>query len=105
MMFTLAWFTVSLPFVYNAQQKVQGNKSSDGHVPINNNDEETDNPFATTTEEKTSGNNGSMSEEYIHDAHSSEQYIAVLANEYKVRQMSTYIAFYGELISPPPDLS
>lgn len=105
MMITLAWFTVSLPFVYGAQQKLALNYVANGQAASNDSEEESSNPFANTTEEKTPNSFGSMSEEYLHDSHSSEQYLAaILSKEYKIRHMSTYIAFYGELISPPPDI-
>ena len=90
MMVTLAWFTVSLPFVYAAQQKLTLNHTADGYVTANDSEEESNNPFANTTEEKTPNSIGSMSEEYLHDTHSSEQYLAaILSKEYKIRHMST----------------
>jgi hypothetical protein len=103
-MFTLACLTVSLPFAYAAKQIVERNYSMDVNMPYAGSEDETDNTFADTTEEKTSGNFSSSSEEYLHDSHSSDQYFAVPSTEYKVEQFSTYIAFYGELISPPPDI-
>jgi hypothetical protein len=105
MMLTLAWLTVSLPFVYDAQQATELNKSADTSGPAEDNEEETNNPFANTTEEKTSNNGISLSEEYLHDTHSPEHYLTVPSIEYKVEHVSTYLAFHGELISPPPDAS
>lgn len=101
MMLALAWLTVSLPFVYEAQQVTDNYKSAAKQdLPDT---EEDANPFANTTEEKTPNSANSLSEEYLHDTHSSENYIAVPSTEYKVEHASTYIAFHGELISPPPD--
>lgn len=101
MMLTLAWLTVSLPFVTSSQKTAQSTTTSTSN---NNdcNDEDTDNPFSNTTEEKSS-NSTSLSEEFLHDTHSSEHYLAVPSTEYKVEHASIYIAFHGELISPPPD--
>ena len=102
MMLTLAWLTVSLPFVYDAQQTIE--KKADAELPTTNTEEETDNPFANTTEEKTPSSTSSLSEEYLHDAHLSELYLSIIAKEYNIENFSTYIAFYGELISPPPEI-
>ena len=102
MMITLAWLTVSLPFVYAAKQTIEQNMATDAENPSNDNREDNEDPFANTTEEKTS-NNITVSEEYLHDNHSSEHYLDVLSREYIIEQASTYIAFYGKLISPPPD--
>jgi cytoskeletal protein RodZ len=103
MMLALAWLTVSLPFVYEAQQVREDYKSAAKQDLAGT--EEDSNPFSNTTEEKTPNNNNvnTPSEEYLHDHHSSETYIAVPSTEYKVEHASTYIAFHGELISPPPD--
>ena len=104
-MLTLACLTVSLPFVYSAKQLIEQNIAADANLPFDENEDETDNPFTNTTEEKTSNNISLASEEYIHDTHSVEQYLVVLSTEYKIEHVSTYIAFYGELICPPPDVA
>ena len=101
MMLTLAWLTVSLPFVYSSQKTTQSTTASANHSN-DCNDEDSDNPFSNTTEEKSS-NSTSFSEEFLHDTHASEYSIAVPSTEYKVEHASIYIAFHGELISPPPD--
>lgn len=102
MMLALAWLTISLPIVYSAQQTTeQKQAAADGSQA----EEESGNPFANTNEEKTSGNSSSFSEEYIHDSHHSEHYITDLSIEYSIEHFHTYIAFYGDLESPPPDLA
>ena len=107
MILTLVWLTVSLPFVNAAQQQateLSSKATSDN--PLNPDEEDdNNNPFANTTEEKTSGSFNTLSEEYLHDAHSFDHYVTVPSVEYKLEHVSTYIAFHGELISPPPDLS
>lgn len=102
MMLALAWLTISFPIVYSAQQMAAEHKQS-GHCPSQD-EEEADNPFANTNEEKTSSNSSSFSEEYIHDSHSADHHIAVLSVTYGIEHFPTYIAFYGDLESPPPDL-
>ena len=73
-------------------------------IALDGNEEDSDNPFANSTEEKASSNISTASEEYLHETHSAEQYLFALIKEYKVEHHSIYIAFYGELISPPPDV-
>ena len=101
-MLTLAWLTISLPFLYAAQQTIEQSVASDAGIPSDHQEKESENPLVNTTEEKTNNTN-TATEEYLHESHSGEQYLPSLTSEYKVEPMSTYIAFYGELISPPPD--
>jgi cytoskeletal protein RodZ len=104
MMLALAWLTISLPFVYSAQQVTETRQTTKSASPDTAATEEDSNPFANTTEEKTPNSVNTPSEEYLHDSHASENYITVPSTEYKVEHVSTYIAFHGELISPPPDI-
>jgi hypothetical protein len=107
MILTLVWLTVSLPFVNAAQQQaIEQSSSAASDNPLNSDEEDdNNNPFANTTEEKTSGNFNTLSEEYLHDTHYFDHYVIVPSVEYKLEHVSTYIAFHGELISPPPDFS
>ena len=102
LMFTLAFLTVSVPFVYKAKQ-IAELEASTVNIGFGETEEECDNPFANTTEEKPASNISSASEEYLHDTHSEEQWLAALSKEYLVMDVSIYNAFVGELISPPPD--
>jgi hypothetical protein len=98
----LAWLTVSLPFVYNAQKVFHAQMAA-----ASGSDDKSDNsnPLTNTTEEKTSSNTSMFAEEYLHDAHAAAHHFHTeLSNEYKIEQVATYTAFYGELLSPPPDL-
>jgi hypothetical protein len=95
-----------LPFVNASQQQATEQGASASDNPLNaEEDDNNNNPFGNTTEEKTSSNFNSLSEEYLHDAHAFDNYVIVPSIEYKLEHVSTYIAFHGELISPPPDLS
>lgn len=108
MVLTLAWLTVSLPFVYAAQQKTGSGATAGTGLPWGSDEDDADNPdnpdnpFANTTEEKTP-TSLTISEEYLHDTHSADYYSAGPATEYKVEHVALYISFHGELISPPPD--
>jgi len=102
MMLALAWLTVSFPVVYSAQQMAQEQKAKETG---SSQGDENGNPFANTTEEKTSSNSNSLSEEYLHDAHSADYYVPVLSIKYHIEHHPTYIAFYGDLETPPPDIA
>ncbi|MBC7904251.1 MAG: hypothetical protein H7Y27_12550 [Gemmatimonadaceae bacterium] len=101
MMLTLFWLTISTPFVYTVQQKFEIGQGD--HASNSLNDAEDENPFANTTEEKTTNSSNSFSEEYLHEPHSPIRHPEIFSVEHKPEDASIYIAFYGELISPPPD--
>ena len=100
MMLALAWLTVSFPVVNAAQQIAKEQK-----VNGPGDEDKSGNPFANTTEEKTSSNSNSFSEEYLHDTHSADYYVPVSSIEYHIEHHPTYIAFYGDLETPPPDIA
>lgn len=102
MIVALTWLTISLPFVYSYQEKITGNVSSLADLPLNNTEEET-NPFGNNTEEKAPGMSNSFSEEYMHDH--DDLFLLMLLNSRKNKcsSESDYIAFHGELLSPPPE--
>ncbi len=94
MALTLLWLTVSLPFVYASQQETQKIEAS---AAVND-----DNPLASSTEEKTPSPT-TLSEEYLHHTDEPVHPWTVIQNHHRHFQSSLYIAFHGELISPPPD--
>jgi hypothetical protein len=100
LMLTLGWLTISLPFVSKAKETLEVHNPSTPDLPVES--EGTEDPFANTTEEKTS-NSVSVSEEYLHEQHSPDHYFDELSREYIIERASLYISFYGKLISPPPD--
>jgi len=116
LMLLLLWLTVSVPFVYAAQQKVQEQsrleqlaKMSHQHTDGQSSDDEDQscNPFGNNTEEKapSSGIN-SLSEEYLH-SHTDDIFHAVeLFLSHSTNHTATeYISFHGELLCPPPNQS
>jgi len=104
MMIALLWLTVSTPFVYACQQELadthKAAKTSD-NLPV---DEEESNPLGNSTEEKTPGG-VSLSEEYLHDHHSSDYYFLVASQFHKFDDADIYIAFHGEMLVPPPNVA
>lgn len=107
MLLALIWLTVSIPFVYQAQQEfsaskamvdLSGGESDDASSASDNN------PFANTTEEKPCGGINTLTEEYLHAFH---QDFTRHFSEIKVPAIhaheATYEAFHGELLCPPPN--
>src|SRR6476619_4487423 len=98
MLVTLAWLTVSLPYVYQGQQsgKEQTEQKS------RNNTDQTNNPLSNTTEEKTHTVTNTLSE-YLHETHHTENYFTLVTVHHKCHSSALYFAFHPELISPPPE--
>jgi hypothetical protein len=100
----LLWLTVSLPFVYKSQQelakhtKVVADQSSHS-----GSEEEAANPFGNNTEEKAPSSNTSVSEEYLHDSHTAEDFMSVASQNHKCENSGIYNAFHGEVHVPPPN--
>jgi hypothetical protein len=68
MLVTLAWLTVSLPYVYQGQQS---GKEQTEQKSRNNTDQ--NNPLSNTTEEKTHTVTNTLSE-YLHETNQTENY-------------------------------
>lgn len=101
MVVLLAWLTVSLPYVFASQQaQKEVSKNQLLQLP----QEEESNPLTNTTEEKTGNGISTLSEEYLHDAHSEEHHPNIVVKYYKCHPSDLYFAFHPELISPPPEV-
>ena len=86
MVIALIWLTISLPFVYAAQQKFKCQLE-----------------FSTnTTEEKTESGVNTLSE-YLHEAHALTHPVSIFKNAYKCHSRDEFVAFHPEYVSPPPD--
>jgi len=100
MIFSLLWLTVSLPFVDTAKTQIAISLAEEsGEEPANNDN----NPFANTTEEKTSGGNNTLSEEFLHETQYLHKHSECTVNHNKCNHPALYIAFHGELFCPPPN--
>jgi hypothetical protein len=96
MILALGWLTVSAPLVYEAQQeyaKQETGKSAE---------KDDGGPFSNTTEEK-SPSSINMSEEYLHGLHDHFYKSDGKLSHQNRHSYDVYVAFHGELISPPPD--
>lgn len=103
MIAALVWLTVSTPFVFRYQQELKKTALAQKNQSPSSCTEE-NNPFANTTEEKTSSVS-TVSEEYLHHPDEHKLYGNTIMNLFSNRSVALYIAFHGELISPPPDIS
>lgn len=103
MILTLLWLTVSIPYVFEAQQKLslQKNKTETATTTPGNK-EDSASPFSNTTEEKASSAS-SPSEEYLHNDDSFLNYSIVTQVLHKDFTTPVYNAFTGKLLSPPPE--
>ncbi len=95
-MFALMWLTISTPFVFSHYQQVQMIESSSEA------EEDIPDPFASTTEEKTESSVNTLSE-FLHEFHHAFADDNALLKHGKCHEMDIYVAFHGELISPPPE--
>lgn len=102
MILSLVWLTLSLPIVYQSQQKQSSHQTLSSEVPVNT-EEDSNNPLTNSTEEKHSGTTNTLSEEYLHDHHYCDQFLSVNLQKYRGENADTYIAYHGELDVPPPD--
>jgi hypothetical protein len=105
MIMALLWLTVSLPFVYDNQQKQSERDKIENASSSAENNEDSSNPFGNTTEEKNPNSSNSLSEEYLHDHYSHDHFFPVASQSYKCINVDTYIAYHGELDVPPPDVA
>ncbi len=102
MIAALVWLTVSTPYIFRYQQDVKKAEIAKNNTPPST-DNEDNNPFANTTEEKTSSVN-TMTEEYLHHHEDHKLFSHTIVNLFGNSSEALYIAFHGELISPPPDI-
>ncbi|HEX4876332.1 MAG TPA: hypothetical protein VFV31_06640, partial [Chitinophagaceae bacterium] len=96
------WLTISTPFVFNAQrQLITEERQSAGNG--SQQDDESANPLASTTEEKTPNNSNSLSE-FLNEGETIKQPVRNLIRQYNPISISLYVSFQGELLVPPPNI-
>lgn len=99
MLLALAWLTMSLPFVYAAQQ---AQKTVMQNQDAASTDEEA-NALTNTTEEKSESGMNTLSE-YLHEAHHAEHPTTLVVKSYNRQAAGLYIAFHPDAVCPPPDV-
>lgn len=107
-MLVLLWLTVSTPFIIATQQElVKQQKAMSVDIPLSDSGEDgadsSDNN--NNIEEKVPVSGNSLSEEFLHDHHSTQDFGAKIAPNYNFENSGTYIAFHGELHAPPPNVA
>jgi hypothetical protein len=102
MILALLWLTVSTPFVYASQQELAKHTKLVTQSSNCSNEEESANPFGNSTEEKAPSGS-SLSEEYLHDHHTTDHFFSIVTQFHKCENAGTYVAFHGELLVPPPN--
>ncbi|HEX8334453.1 MAG TPA: hypothetical protein VF622_17650 [Segetibacter sp.] len=105
MILALLWLTVSIPFVSASQQELVKQGMTSQGSPLSGADEESTNPFGNNTEEKSSTSSSSVSEEYLHEHHVINHLFTIISQFFKGENASTYIAFHGEILIPPPNVA
>lgn len=105
MLVTLAWLTISTPFVYDFQQKLKqlevASLNPGNIVNVEDNDG-FNNMLQGPTEEKTETNSNNFSE-YLHHHDFPDDYNPAGIKYLISVSSELYLAFHGELLSPPPD--
>ena len=103
MILMLLWLTVSAPFIIPDQQQdnLSGNIAQTD-MPADSSEDSDTNPFSNTTEEKPESGGSTLSE-YLHHIHELFPYSTALTTSYNWHSSDLYIAFHGELLSPPPE--
>lgn len=102
MICTLLWLTVSAPFVFRSLQHYEDARQAESRDFPGKSKPAA--PFQTTSEEKTESGVSSLTEEYLHDACPVPACtFPEESNGFFHSEESIYLAFHGELLSPPPD--
>jgi hypothetical protein len=103
MILMLIWLTVSAPFIVPDQQKNTNSSVGLSLADLPDTNEDSDiNPFSNTTEEKPESGSSSLNE-YLHHADELILNSTSLLRFYNWHASELYIAFHGELLSPPPE--
>lgn len=105
MMLVLLWLTVSTPIVtaFQIQVAEYEKEMKKNAKACNDKDNSNCNPFANTTEEKTESGSITFSEEYLHDHFEIIHTQDDLLKHDNSGHSALYIAYHGELLSPPPE--
>lgn len=93
MMLMLVWLTISAPFVgASMQQKAKTEKKMTQTSPL-----------AGSEEEKVpSSPSPNTANEYLHENEELQHASTTIITSYCTHHTTAYIAFHGELVSPPP---
>jgi hypothetical protein len=96
MFFTLAWLTMSLPYVYSFQKELAKQESKASPV-----DNEESNPLSNSTEEKAPSS--TISEEWLHHTDVHNYIFSHKLTHHNRHSYDVYVAYHGEVQCPPPN--
>lgn len=100
----LLWLTVSTPFIISTQQQLAKQQNSlSADLPMSDSEDESSDSSSNNNIEEKVPNTNSLSEEFLHEHHGTQDCTAKTAPDYKLENSGTYIAFHGELHAPPPN--
>ena len=104
LMLTLLWLTISTPFVIASQQELaKQQKTLIADSPSSDCSDETGNDGANNNVEEKVPTTTNLSEEFLHEHHSTQLFFTVISLYHKLENSDTYTAFHGELLVPPPN--
>ena len=104
MIMTLVWLTISIPFVYAAQQQQSTYAKVNAHSnDLPDSEDSSSNPFGNTTEEKAESGSSSSLSEYLHDMEELTNLAGLQHKHDASHDVSVYVAFHGEMLCPPPN--
>jgi hypothetical protein len=104
MMLTLLWLTISTPFVIASQQELaKQQKTLCADFDMSDGDDESTDSRSNNIEEKVPGSGNVLSEEFLHEHHSTYYFFSQISQYHKLENSDTYIAFHSELLVPPPN--
>jgi hypothetical protein len=103
MLVAFLWFTIGATFVVVVQIKYS--LSLTASKDHNTDTEKTPDPFANSSEEKTEHSPGVFEYEYLRVDNENLQHTGITLKHYKYHNAEIFAAFYGESVSPPPEVS
>jgi len=94
----MLWLTVCLPLVSRSMQRVKPESSR--QIPLPSDDDQ--NPVSGLSEEKTAGAI-TLTEELLHEQEEPVGIFIDFVLQFLLSGQNIYLAYHGELFSPPPD--
>jgi hypothetical protein len=95
----MLWLTICLPVVSRSMQKINPDYSKQVPLPS----DEDQNPVSGLSEEKTAGA-VLLTEEFLHHRDETVFVFIPSVSQFLLTGQNIYLAYHGELYSPPPDM-
>lgn len=101
LMATLAWLTVSTPYIMSVQQQKQSANHNSISWNCNDCEDDCNDSSSNNVDEKAPSTN--LSEEFLHEHHANHAYAVLIDYNHGHENCGIYIAYHGELHAPPPN--